>query len=310
MSMKRLIALLLTLCCLLPLAAPAEEGAVIDRTGNLTEEYVFPEGTPILEIIFPRVYSSDCAIIRYGDETMMIDASTRNKAMIGRIQTAMAAAGVDHIDVAFNSHPHDDHIDGFQFVHAYAPIGKLLIAFPEDYDARMKSAVRFMNENGIPIERVADGDVLTLGENGEVTMTVIQRQGTKAWGTNDQSAMLLIRFGERTILFAGDVENRAQRDYGENPPDCGLKADILKQPHHGQQPLQDVFWEQVQPEMVFMNGAADVMNGGKKYYDKRGVPYILGYKGLTRMRTDGQVWVIDYIYEAGADRETIQPEYR
>ncbi|MBQ7850280.1 MAG: MBL fold metallo-hydrolase [Clostridia bacterium] len=306
--MKRLLCLLLVLL-LLP-AAVLAEGAVIDRTGNLAEEYVFPEGTPLLEIVFPRVYSSDCAILRFGDEIMMIDASTKNKTMRGRIRTAAAAMGVDHIDVAYNSHPHDDHIDGFQFVHEYAPIGKLLIAFPEDYDARMKEAVKFMNANSIPIGHVQDGDVLTMGENGEVTMTVIQRWGTKSWDTNDQSAMLLIRFGERTILFTGDVENRAQRDYGENPPDCGLKADILKQPHHGQQPLQDVFLEQVQPEIVFMNGAADVMNGAKKYFDKRDVPYILGYKGLTRMRTDGQVWVIDYIYEEDTDRETIQPEYR
>ena len=306
--MKRLLCLLLVLL-LLPAAALAE-GTVIDRTGNLTEEYVFPEGTPVLEIVFPRVYSSDCAILRFGEETMMIDASTKNKTMRTRIRTAMAAMGVDHIDTAYNSHPHDDHIDGFQFVHEYAPIGRLLIAFPEDYDARMKEAVKFMNANAIPIEHVQDGDVLTMGENGEVTMTVIQRWGTKAWDTNDQSAMLLIRFGERTILFTGDVENRAQRDYGENPPECGLKADILKQPHHGQQPLQDVFLAQLQPEIVFMNGAADVMNGAKKYFDKRDVPYILGYKGLTRMRTDGQIWVIDYLYEADADRETIQPEYR
>ena len=306
--MKRLLCLLLVLL-LLPAAALAE-GTVIDRTGNLTEEYVFPEGTPVLEIVFPRVYSSDCAILRFGEETMMIDASTKNKTMRTRIRTAMAAMGVDHIDTAYNSHPHDDHIDGFQFVHEYAPIGRLLIAFPEDYDARMKEAVKFMNANAIPIEHVQDGDVLTMGENGEVIMTVIQRWGTKAWDTNDQSAMLLIRFGERTILFTGDVENRAQRDYGENPPECGLKADILKQPHHGQQPLQDVFLAQLQPEIVFMNGAADVMNGAKKYFDKRDVPYILGYKGLTRMRTDGQIWVIDYLYEADADRETIQPEYR
>ena len=304
--MKRLICLLLAL--LLPLISLAE-GAVYNRTGNLTEEFVFPEGTPVLEIVFPRVYSSDCAILRFGGETMMIDASTKNTTMRGRIQTAMAAMGVDHIDTAYNSHPHDDHIDGFQFVHEYAPIGQLLIAFPENYDPRMKEAVKFCTANGIPIVHVQDGDVLTMGENGEVTLTVIQRWGTKSWDTNDQSAMLLVRYGERTILFAGDVENRAQTDYGTNPPPCGLKADVLKMPHHGQQPLQDAFLAQVQPELVFMNGAADVMNGGKKYLNKNGVPFILGYQGLTRMRTDGAIWVIDYLHEENTDRQTINPTY-
>ena len=102
--MKRLIALLLLLC-LLPLTALGEEApqTVYDRTGNLTEEYVFPEGTPVLEIVFPRVYSSDCAIVRFGDEVMMIDASTKNAKMKARIQTAVASMGVDHIDVAYKS---------------------------------------------------------------------------------------------------------------------------------------------------------------------------------------------------------------
>lgn len=101
--MKKFVVFLL-LVCLLPVAGLAEQ-VIFDRTGNLTEEFVFPEGTPVLEIVFPRVYSSDCAIIRFGEETMMIDASTKNVRMRSRIQTALASMGVDHIDVAYNSHP-------------------------------------------------------------------------------------------------------------------------------------------------------------------------------------------------------------
>jgi len=115
--MKRLFTLLLALL-LLMLSVSAEEPAdgapvIIDCTGNLTEEYRFPEGTPILEIVFPRVYSSDCAIVRYGYDVMMIDASTATDEMQDRIQAALHSMGVKYIDVAFNSHPHDDHINGF-----------------------------------------------------------------------------------------------------------------------------------------------------------------------------------------------------
>ena len=74
--------------CLLPVCAPAEN-AVYNRTGNLMEEYVFPEGAPVLEIVFPRVYSSDCAILRFGEEVIMIDASTKSKTMRTRIRTAV-----------------------------------------------------------------------------------------------------------------------------------------------------------------------------------------------------------------------------
>lgn len=307
--MKRLIALLLILF-LLPLNALAEERILVDRTDNLTEEYVFPEGTPVLEVVFPRIYSSDCAIIRFGNEVMMIDASTSNPTMVGRIRTAMDSMGVDHIDTAFNSHPHDDHLDGFPFVQEYAPISRFVTAFAPDFNGRMKTLTAFAAANDIPVLQVADGDVLTLGENGEVTMTVIQRWNNPKWGANDLSAMLLIRYGERTILFAGDVEHKAEQAMLNTPPACGLKADIIKYPHHGQQPLVDGFFEAVSPELAIMTGAFEVMDNGKKCLDRHGVPYLLSFRGLTRLRTDGQTWVVDYLHEENPDNATsINPQY-
>lgn len=307
--MKRLIALLMLLCLLSPAALAEETQVVYNRTKNLTEEYVFPEDTPILEIFFPRVFSSDCAILRFGDETMMIDASTLNKRMQNRIQTALWSVGIDHIDVAFNSHPHDDHIDGFVPVDAHTPIGQMVLTFEEDFDSHMKTVVKYCNEQGIPIVHVGDGDVLTMGPNGEVTMRVIQRNDTGKWKANDRSAMLLIQYGERTILFAGDVENRAQKSYYTTVPEGGIKADILKYPHHGQVKLDDRFLELIDPEFVFMNGASGVMDAAKKYLNKHKIPYTIGYDGLTRMRTDGSIWVVDYVRETETDRETKNPSY-
>lgn len=308
--MKRLFALLMTLL-LLPVAAVAEESPVIiDRTGNLTEEYQFPEGTPILEIVFPRVYSSDCAIVRYGYDVMMIDASTATDEMQERVQSALYSMGVDYIDVAINSHPHDDHINGFIPVAENFPVGRLVLAFEEDFDENMIRVVNYYNENDIPIEHVEDGDVFYMGPQEDVTIRVIQRNDSGTWEANNRSAMLHIQFGERSILFTGDVENHAQRSYGENPPEGGLKADILKYPHHGQVKLHDPFFEAIDPELVFMNGANAVMDGAKNYLDKRKVPYLIGYTGLIRLRTDGEVWVVDYMHELYTDRNTKNPDYQ
>ena len=224
-------------------------------------------------------------------------------------RAANLETGVDHIDVAFNSHPHDDHIDGFPHVDSYCPIGKMILTFEENYDSHMKKVVKYCKEQEIPIEHVGDGDVLTMGPNGEVTMRVIQRNDTGKWGANDRSAMLLIQYGERTILFTGDVENRAQKSYFTNVPEGGIKADILKYPHHGQVKLDDRFLEQIDPELAFMNGASGVMDGAKKYLKKHKIPYLIGYDGLTRMRTDGSIWVVDYLHEVETDRDTINPSY-
>lgn len=307
--MKRLLSLLMLLM-LLPLCAAAEEQIIINRTANLTEEYHFPEGTPILEIVFPRVYSSDCAIVRYGYDVMMIDASTATDEMQDRVRSALYSMGVDYIDVAFNSHPHDDHINGFIPVAEYFPVGRLVLAFEEDYDENMIRVVDYYNAHDIPIEHVQDGDVFHMGPEEDVTIRVLQRNDSGTWEPNNRSAMLHIQFGDRSILFAGDVENHAQRSFGENPPAEGIRADILKYPHHGQVKLHDPFLEAISPELVFMNGANAVMDGGKNYLDKKKIPYLIGYTGLIRLRTDGKVWVVDYMHEIYTDRDTKNPDYQ
>ena len=305
--MKRLFCLLLAL---LPLWAGAEEGFIIDRTDNLTEEYRFAEGTPILEIVFPRVYSSDCAILRYGYDVMMIDASTATNEMQDRIRSALYSMGVDYIDIAFNSHPHADHINGFIPLSEYYPIGCLLLAFEEDYNDPMRRVVSAFTAKDIPIEHVQDGDVFFLGPEEDVTIRVLQRNDSGTWEANNRSAMLHIQFGERSILFAADVENHAQRSFGEHPPAEGLRADILKYPHHGQVKLHDPFFEAVSPSLAIMTGANQVMNGGKNDMTRHKVPYLISYQGLLRLRTDGQVWVVDYMHEVYTDRKTRNPDYQ
>lgn len=137
-KIQKLLLLLLMMAMFLPTFAMAETPVIVNLVENPDAEYHFEDGAKILEIVFPRVYSSDCILLRYDGMVMMIDASTKNATMRNRIYTACDTLGIDHIDIAYNSHPHDDHIDGFQFVNEYAPISKFLITFPEDFNARMK----------------------------------------------------------------------------------------------------------------------------------------------------------------------------
>lgn len=309
--MKRLAAWLM-LCVLLGRSAWAEESApvLIDRTGELTEEYRFPDGTQVLEIVFPRVYSSDCAIVRFGYDVMLIDASDDTPLMQRRVRSALNAMGVDYIDIAFNSHPHHDHLNGFGEVVKSRPIGRLVLTFPEDYNRKSVRASQDFAARGIPIEHAADGDVFCLGAGEEVVIRVLQRNDTGTWTTNDRSALLHIQYGERSILFAADIELPAQRSYAADPPDGGIQADILKYPHHGKDALSDLFLRAVSPSLCILTSADKSLTGGKQYLHTRGIPYLLTYAGLTRLRTDGQVWVADYLHEESPDRSTINPDYR
>lgn len=168
---------LLSVCALILLLSPLcarakEQPVIINLVEDASQDYRFEEGAPLLEIVFPRVISSDCAILRFEDQVMMIDSSTRSEKMNNRIQTACQTIGVDHID-------------GFPDINEQMPIGKFITTFPSDFDFHIKQVTDYMNEHDIPVERVYDGDVMTLGESDAVTLTVIQELH-ESWPLNDQ----------------------------------------------------------------------------------------------------------------------------
>ena len=110
--MKKLLSLLLILC-LVPMVSLADD-VVVNLIHNPDASYAFREGAEVLEIVFPQIYGADACIIRMGDEVMMVDAATDHQAPI--VAHALEVMGIDHIDVAYNTHPHDDHITGFEYI--------------------------------------------------------------------------------------------------------------------------------------------------------------------------------------------------
>lgn len=94
-KIQKLLLLLLMMAMLLPTFAVAETPVIVNLVENPDAEYHFEDGAKILEIVFPRVYSSDCILLRYDGMVMMIDASTKNATMRNRIYTACDTLGID-----------------------------------------------------------------------------------------------------------------------------------------------------------------------------------------------------------------------
>ena len=163
--MKKITALALVLL-LLP-ACVLAEGRVINLAVHPEAQWAFEEGAEILEVWFPPVKGADACILRMGDEVMMVDAATEGQR--ARVAATLKEMGVTRVDTGFNTHPHDDHIAGFQRVPDVAELGRLIITFPEDANNHMKNTLRLMKELGIPVEHASDGDVLRLGA---ATLTV------------------------------------------------------------------------------------------------------------------------------------------
>ena len=61
------------------------------------------------------------------------------------------ALGVTRLDIAFNTHPHRDHINGFAELLSKIPADEYLSTFPLDSDKYQRQLIHQLRELSIPI---------------------------------------------------------------------------------------------------------------------------------------------------------------
>lgn len=292
--MQCLLTMLLCLTMLLP-ALSLAEGRVVNLIDQPDAAYAFEEGAELLTIVFPNVHGSDCAILMYQDEVFMIDCSTDDQSP-ELVVPVLKQLGITRVHTAFNSHPHDDHLTGFEFITDQAAIDRVLVAFPTKYNQVITRTSYRLGKKGVPFETVQDGDVLTMGD-GAVVMYASQRDGTE-YTTNDRSCTLMLTYGECRMFFAGDIENRGQNGLLKRPPEQGVKCDILKYPHHGHEAINDALFAQMDPELAIVTAHQLPAKKGFAFLERKKVPGVSTWYGSLRLRTDGSIWVLDMLPQA------------
>lgn len=286
--MKKCLILLLILLLLPVMTCAAEEPVIINKITDPENPFTFPEDTKLLEIYFPKIYDCDAAFIRYGEYTMLLDCAGEQWE---RVQELLRWLEVKELTYAYNSHPHTDHVHGFQYLLKEINIENFLLSFPEDFEYANGSALKVyeaMHANNVPFTFVHDGDTIDFGD---VKMTVYQRDEKDLSG-NNASALLKIEFGERSFLFTADIQMDAQLLFVED--NAPLQADFMKYPHHGYNNMQRTFLELVDPELVIVTGASFSVNGLTVLKNNE-VPYHYTELGILHLVTDGNVWVLDRI---------------
>jgi len=287
--MKKIGVLFLILLLFIPVLAFAEDAAVINKIRGDQPDFAFEEDAKLLEVFFPPVYGCDSALVRYGDYTMLIDCAGNQWKTVRKMLNSL---GITELDYAVNSHPDADHIGGFDHVLSEIPAGEFLLGFPEDHDSG--DPVRFdvyeaLHAQGVPFRRVHDGDTIDFGD---VKITVHQKTDEQLPRVNNKSVMLMIEYGERRILFTGDIQKDAQLLLAEETGTRDLRADILKHPHHGYHRMMEGFFRMVSPEVVVCT-LGDKNTDGVKYLKDQKISTILTSSGMLHLATDGKVWTVE-----------------
>lgn len=287
--MKKICFAAMLIAMFLACASSLAEEIIIDNTGAERIEFSFDEGAKLLEIYFPKVFGCDAAFVRYGEYTMLIDCAG---IQYREVQKMLDELGVTELTYALNSHPDEDHIGGFNYVLKNIPAKEFLLGFPEDYDSgdiERFQVYEDLHEMGIPFRRVHHGETI---EFGDVEISVLQQTDEHLPRVNNKSVMLMIRYGDRNIYFTGDIQRDTQRLLADDAESLDLKADILKFPHHGYANMQEQFLDMVDPDFVICTGGK-LDTTGIEQLRRRKIPFLLTARGVTRLATDGNIWLIE-----------------
>ncbi|CAN5132924.1 hypothetical protein BH11PAT4_BH11PAT4_1530 [soil metagenome] len=140
------------------------------------------------------------------------------------------------LDAVALSHPHADHIRGLIAVLGRYEVGEVWTSGSSYKSGDYTEWVQVIKQKQIATKNVASPDTMTLGE---LSVRVIHPPkpvvGKIFTETHDGTLSLLLSYSLRSIILAGDVDQKHEASMVSSckPPACNLDSDILQVAHHG-----------------------------------------------------------------------------
>ena len=283
--MRKMLCLVLVMM-LLPAAAMAGTVYAPEETEP------FAEDAQLLTIRVCPQLGADCMLMTLGEHSMFVDLGVAKSLPL--IQKLIEAAGIDRVDYVFNTHPHTDHLGGFQpLVETGFAVGTLITFYPHDYKGQsviQKAALAAAEEWNVPILDMKTEEKVPFGDADLTAYKVPERRERKSFNCNDLSAMLMIRYGNCSLLWGADVEAEAQ---GVLADEYDMKADILKIPHHGLSWMNKEFMLEVDPQyVIFTHGSINTTKAQEQLRKNGYVRMRFASWGMITIQTDGEKWIV------------------
>jgi len=186
-----------------------------------------------LEIDFLDVGQGDSALITMPDgTTLLVDGGGDTIDSTRRIGETVVSEylwwrGLSRIDYVLPTHADADHIDGLNDVLKNFNVRAALIARRPADDPEFAKFSQTLARTNTYSETIEAGDVIQFGD---VMVSVLWPPAGGDKSANNDSVVLKIQYGERSILLTGDIEQAAERSLVAS---TRLHTDVIKVPHHG-----------------------------------------------------------------------------
>ncbi len=225
-------------------------------------------------------------------ETLLIDGgeSWNGEDIVAYIRNL----GYERIDTVIATHPHSDHIGGLPQIIASFDVGQMYLPDVVHTTKTYEQLLDLLETENVTVKQAKADVVLYDKEYSGVFLAPCSDEYSSL---NNYSAVLQLKYKEKTFLFTGDAEKLSEKEmlkrYGKK-----LKADVLKVCHHGSESSSsEKFLQAVSPEIALIS--ADGPEGKYenpdeevvKSLEKNGAKvYRTDLHGNLLLKTDGVYW--------------------
>lgn len=141
--------------------------------------------------------------------------------------------GFKRIDVVALTHAHQDHAGGLVAVLENFGVGALWVG-PEVPAPVLQKLEAEARARGVPVIHKGRGEPFSWdGAQLQFLWPRESASASRSGATNDDSLVLHVRYGTRSMLLPGDAEQQSEREMLDQDPPEDLRADVLKVGHHG-----------------------------------------------------------------------------
>jgi competence protein ComEC len=202
--------------------------------------------------------------------------------------------GLSRVDYVLATHADADHIDGLNAIlRSFRVEGALVARAPSD-DAEFLRFADSAREMNVPVYLVGRGDRMRFGAvTLEVLWPPVAEGAADAPSMNNDSIVIRLRFGRRTILLTGDAEADAERALVSAGDD--LACDVLKVAHHGSRTSStQTFVNAARPALAVVSVGQDSPYGHPhaeviaRWRDAGALVLTTGERGAITVSTDGE----------------------
>ena len=178
-------------------------------------------------------------------KTMLIDGGGAFRGFPGRedhtgtdpgeeaVSPYLWSRGFKKIDVVALTHAHQDHLGGLTAILENFKVGELWIG--REVNSRALAQLEALaSQHGTQIKHEIRGQTFEWdGVEGQFLWPEIAATEIAPSAKNNDSLVLRLKFGDRTLLFPGDAEKAVERAMLSENDESTIHADILKVGHHG-----------------------------------------------------------------------------